>query len=75
MVSAMSDHAHLTTLDYEKLGYHVFGALEDYPRGHTRFMMKKKIAEILPILTLQNCHALCGEMDRCVARHPARPGG
>ena len=44
------DHAHLTTLDfqarsfYEKLGYEVFAALEDYPRGHTRFMMKKKIA-------------------------------
>ncbi len=42
-------HTHLTTLDfqakgfYEKLGYEVFAALEDYPRGHTRFMMKKKI--------------------------------
>jgi GNAT superfamily N-acetyltransferase len=42
-------HAHLTTLDfqarvfYEKLGYEVFAALEDYPRGHTRFMMKKKL--------------------------------
>ena len=42
-------HAHLTTLDfqakgfYEKLGYEVFAALEDYPRGYTRFMMKKKI--------------------------------
>jgi len=41
---------HLTTLDfqakgfYEKLGYEVFAALEDYPRGHTRFMMKKRIA-------------------------------
>jgi ribosomal protein S18 acetylase RimI-like enzyme len=43
------DHTHLTTLDfqaqefYETLGYEVFAALEDYPRGHTRFMMKKKI--------------------------------
>jgi ribosomal protein S18 acetylase RimI-like enzyme len=42
-------HAHLTTLDfqakgfYEKLGYTVFAALEDYPRGHTRFMMMKKL--------------------------------
>jgi GNAT superfamily N-acetyltransferase len=42
-------HAHLTTLDfqakgfYEKLGYQVFAALEDYPKGHTRFMMKKYI--------------------------------
>jgi ribosomal protein S18 acetylase RimI-like enzyme len=43
------DHAHLTTLDfqaqefYEKLGYEVFAALEDYPHGHTRFLMKKRI--------------------------------
>lgn len=43
------DHAHLTTLDfqakgfYEKLGYQVFAALEDYPKGHTRLMMKKHI--------------------------------
>jgi|SRR5215510_6739198 len=42
-------HAHLTTLDfqakgfYEKLGYEVFAALEDYPPGHTRYLMKKKI--------------------------------
>ena len=45
------DHAHLTTLDfqakgfYERLGYEVFAALKDYPRGHTRFMMKKNIPE------------------------------
>jgi ribosomal protein S18 acetylase RimI-like enzyme len=45
------DHTHLTTLDfqakgfYEKLGYEVFAALEDYPPGHTRFMMKKKISD------------------------------
>src|SRR5262245_11241765 len=44
--------AHLTTLDfqakgfYEKLGYEVFAALEDYPRGHTRFMMKKKLRSL-----------------------------
>ena len=43
------DHTHLTTLDfqaqefYEKSGYEVFAALEDYPPGHTRFMMKKLI--------------------------------
>jgi ribosomal protein S18 acetylase RimI-like enzyme len=47
---AMGCHnAHLTTLDfqakafYEKLGYTVFAALEDYPQGHTRFLMKKGI--------------------------------
>jgi GNAT superfamily N-acetyltransferase len=44
------DHTHLTTLDfqakvfYEKLGYEVFAALEDFPQGHTRFMMKKRIS-------------------------------
>jgi GNAT superfamily N-acetyltransferase len=42
-------HSHLTTLDfqakrfYEKLGYEVFAALEDFPRGHTRYLMKKRI--------------------------------
>jgi ribosomal protein S18 acetylase RimI-like enzyme len=43
-------HAHLTTLDfqakafYEKLGYAVFATLDDFPLGHTRFMMKKGLA-------------------------------
>jgi ribosomal protein S18 acetylase RimI-like enzyme len=43
------DYTHLTTLDfqarvfYEKLGYEVFAALDNYPRGHTRFLMKKAI--------------------------------
>ena len=42
-------HSHLTTLDfqakrfYEKLGYEVFAALEDFPPGHTRYLMKKRI--------------------------------
>jgi ribosomal protein S18 acetylase RimI-like enzyme len=47
---AMGCHtAHLSTLDfqakafYEKLGYEVFAALGDYPKGHTRFMLKKKL--------------------------------
>jgi len=26
---------------YERLGYAVFGTLEDYPRGHNRFFLKK----------------------------------
>lgn len=40
-------HAHLDTFSfqarafYEGLGYEVFGALEDYPRGHTRFYLRK----------------------------------
>ena len=29
---------------YEKLGYTVFGTLEDHPRGHTHFFLKKTFA-------------------------------
>ncbi len=29
---------------YEKLGYRVFGTLEDYPVGHSRFFMSKSLA-------------------------------
>jgi ribosomal protein S18 acetylase RimI-like enzyme len=28
---------------YERLGYRVFGTLEDYPRGHQRFFMEKSL--------------------------------
>jgi GNAT superfamily N-acetyltransferase len=28
---------------YEKLGYSVFGKLEDYPPGHTRFFLTKRL--------------------------------
>ena len=41
-------HAWLDTFDfqaprfYAKLGYHVFGTLEDFPAGHTRFFMEKR---------------------------------
>jgi hypothetical protein len=27
---------------YEKLGYEVFGQLEDYPRGHSRYFLQKR---------------------------------
>ncbi len=30
---------------YEKLGYVVFGELEDYPPGHRRFFMRKRLVE------------------------------
>ena len=30
---------------YEKLGYEVFGTLDDYPPGHQRFYMRKKLCE------------------------------
>lgn len=33
---------------YEKLGYTVFGALDDYPVGHTRFFLRKTIAPAVP---------------------------
>jgi GNAT superfamily N-acetyltransferase len=42
-------HALLDTFDfqartfYEKLGYEVFGELPDFPRGHSRFFMKKSL--------------------------------
>ena len=41
--------AHLDTFSfqarsfYESLGYEVFGTLDDYPRGHQRFFMKKPL--------------------------------
>jgi GNAT superfamily N-acetyltransferase len=41
-------HAHCDTFDfqalpfYQKLGYHIFGQLEDYPVGHTRFFLHKR---------------------------------
>jgi GNAT superfamily N-acetyltransferase len=41
--------AHLDTMDwqalpfYEKLGYTVFGVLEDLPEGHKRYFLSKKL--------------------------------
>lgn len=29
---------------YEKCGYEVFGTLEDYPPGHTKFFLRKQLA-------------------------------
>jgi GNAT superfamily N-acetyltransferase len=42
-------HAYLDTFSYqarpfyERFGYEVFGTLEDYPPGHTRFFMRKTL--------------------------------
>jgi ribosomal protein S18 acetylase RimI-like enzyme len=42
-------HALLDTFDfqargfYERLGYEVFGEARDFPRGHTRFFMRKAL--------------------------------
>ncbi len=47
-------HAHLTTLDfqavgfYERLGYTVFGVLDDYPRPHQRFFLQKPLVARQP---------------------------
>lgn len=41
-------HAHLDTFSfqarpfYERLGYELFGELEDYPAGHTRYFLRKR---------------------------------
>jgi len=31
---------------YERLGYQMFGTLEDYPPGHSRFFMKKSLLSV-----------------------------
>jgi GNAT superfamily N-acetyltransferase len=31
---------------YEKLGYSVFGVLEDFPPGHTRYYLRKSLAAV-----------------------------
>ena len=42
-------HAYLDTFSfqapnfYKKLGYEVFGELEDFPQGHQRYFMKKEL--------------------------------
>jgi GNAT superfamily N-acetyltransferase len=44
-------HALLDTFDfqarafYERLGYTTFGAVEDFPRGHTRFFLQKRFQD------------------------------
>jgi len=43
-------YAHVDTYSFEarpfheRLGYEVFGVLEDYPRGHCKYFMKKRLA-------------------------------
>lgn len=43
--------AHLDTYDYQapgfyqKLGYEMFGSIEDHPPGHTRFWMRKRFTD------------------------------
>ena len=30
---------------YEKLGYHVFGELKDYPQGHSHYLLRKRLSQ------------------------------
>jgi GNAT superfamily N-acetyltransferase len=44
--------AHLDTFDfqaldfYQRLGYEVFGALDDFPTGHVRYFVRKRLADV-----------------------------
>jgi ribosomal protein S18 acetylase RimI-like enzyme len=44
------DHIHLDTFDFQarefyvKNGFHLFGTIEDYPIGHKRYYLIKKLA-------------------------------
>jgi GNAT superfamily N-acetyltransferase len=44
-------HAHLDTFDfqalgfYERRGYAVFGSLADFPRGHVRYFVQKRLID------------------------------
>jgi len=49
-------HAHLDTFSfqalpfYQKHGYTIFGQLEDYPVGHTRYFLQKRNLSTHPII-------------------------
>jgi ribosomal protein S18 acetylase RimI-like enzyme len=32
---------------YQKLGYEVFGTLDDYPPGHTRYFLRKRLGDVI----------------------------
>ncbi len=52
-------HAHVDTFDfqalgfYQKLGYQVFGTLEGFPEGHTRYFLQKRELQLDNIKELQ----------------------
>ena len=59
-------HAHCDTFSfqalafYQKLGFTIFGRLEDYPRGHTRYFLQKR--------DLQPARAVVIETERLTLR-------
>jgi RimJ/RimL family protein N-acetyltransferase len=52
-------HAHCDTFDfqalpfYQKLGFEIFGRLEDYPPGHTRYFLQKRNLQLARTVVLE----------------------
>jgi len=42
LAATLETHSSEARPFYEKLGYQVFAALEDYPPGHTKFYLRKQ---------------------------------
>jgi GNAT superfamily N-acetyltransferase len=43
LAASLETHSYEARPFYEKLGYEVFAALEDYPPGHTKFYLRKQL--------------------------------
>jgi GNAT superfamily N-acetyltransferase len=49
LAATLETHSYEARPFYEKLGYEVFAALEDYPPGHTKFYLRKQLAAKPPL--------------------------